>query len=118
MEPIREITEDATSELGSEYSTYNSQTTELVDSIHQLREEVRAEVLARQFQEEVAAGFCSARCSSRRCLKAAFFTVVISLVWMALSVPTVIYIVNVVGETQLFSLEPHGWELQKISETS
>ena len=105
MEAIREITEDEVSEL-SEIDYNNFQSTQLVDSIHQLREDVRAEVLARQFQDDTSAGFCSSTCSSRRCVKVVFFVTVITLIWMTMSVPTIIYIVNKVR------IIPPIWELQ------
>lgn len=103
METIREITEDEVSEL-SEIDYNNYQSSQLVDSIHQLREDVRAEVIARRFQSDTSSGLCSSSCSCHRCLKVIFFMVVIALIWMAMSVPTVIYIVNMVSDSKMVQI--------------
>lgn len=95
MEPIREITEEDI-DTDIEYSTYQSSHD---DSIHRLREDMRYEFWARETEKDTSSSFCPSSCSCARCLKVVFFVMVIGLIWMAMSVPTVIYIVNQVTAT-------------------
>ena len=91
MEPVREITEDdGTSEY--EYSSFQDS-----DDIQHLRREMRAEVIARQFEEETS-GCCALSCSCYKCFKISFLTTVIILIWAAMSVPTIFYIYEVVSD--------------------
>lgn len=92
MDPIREITEDDVSSL----SEINYQSVELMDSIHQLREEVREEILAKQLEQETSSSCFPSSCSCRRCLKAIVFGIVVGLIWATMSIPTVFYVINVV----------------------
>ena len=86
MEPIREITEeDAASEL--DYNSFQE-----IDDIQQLRQEMRQEVLARQFEEETSASCCALSCSCYRCVKVLFLATVITFVWVAVAVPSILYI--------------------------
>lgn len=90
METIREITEeDAASEL--DYNSFQE-----IEDIQQLRQEMRQEVLARQFEEETSAGCCALSCSCYRCVKFLFLTTVIAFVWAAITAPTIYYIRAVV----------------------
>ncbi len=91
METIREITEDeAISEL--DYSSYQE-----TEDIQQLRQEMRAEVLARQLQDETASGCCALSCSCYKCVKVFFLTTVIALVWAVMAIPSILYIKEVVS---------------------
>lgn len=93
MEVIREVTadEDASSEI--DYTDFRTE--DMTDSFQRLRQEVRAEVLARQFEAETSASCCHS-CSCLGCAKTFFLTTVICLIWIGLSVPTIFYIVAVV----------------------
>ena len=94
MEVIREVTdEDASSDV--EYSDFRS--AGITDSFQQLRQEVRAEVLARQFESETSASCCGS-CSCSGCVKTLLLTTVIVLIWLALTIPTIFYTKAVVSK--------------------
>lgn len=83
---------------------YNSfdEAVEIVDSIQQLRQEVREEVIARKLQSEASTG-CLSSCSCYKFWKIVFLTSLICLIWLAMAVPSVLYIVEVVGYVMYYS---------------
>lgn len=91
MQTIREITEDDVSE--AEYTTFDS-TADDLDSVQRLKQEVRAEVIAKQFQSDTSSWFSSCSCS--KCTLVFGIGMVIALIWMAMAVPLVLYTVEVV----------------------
>lgn len=93
MEVIREVTEENLSSI-SEINYNDFQTAQPLDSFQQLRQEVRAEVLARHLQSKNNPSCCR---SWQKCLKVLFLTVVVGCIWLALSVPSIFYIIEVVS---------------------
>lgn len=99
MEPIREITEEfqSTFESGSDYT--NVESGPEMDSIQRLRQEMRAEMIARQFRS----------CSCYKCLKILLSVVIISLIWFGMGIPSALYIKSVVSYIKsLLSTEVSG----------
>ena len=95
MEPI-EITAEE-DDCSSEIEYTNFRRGDMLDSLQELRQEVRAEALARQFQSETSRSCCRPSCSFWRCVKVSVLTMVITFIWLALTVPTVYYIVRLVS---------------------
>jgi hypothetical protein len=95
MEVIREVTadEDASSEI--DYTDFR--TVRLTDSFQQLRQEVRAEVLARQLESDISASCCHC-CTRLSCAKIPILSTVVFLICVALCIPTILYIVAVVSQ--------------------
>lgn len=86
MQAVREITmEETGSEL--DYNSYQE-----IDDIQRLRQEMRAEVLAKQLEEETSSGCCALTCSWYKCVKVVFLTTVIAFIWAAMAVPSILYI--------------------------
>lgn len=94
MEVIREVTEDNLSSI-SEINYNDFETAQSLDSFQQLRQEVRAEVLARHLQSESRPSCFQ---SWQKCLKVFFLTVVIGCILLSLTVPSIFYIVEVVSK--------------------
>ena len=94
MDVIREITDDNLSSI-SEINYSDFQAAQSLDSFQQLRREVRAEVLARHLEPENKPSCCR---YWQKCLKVFFLIVVIGCIWLALSVPSIFYIMGVVSQ--------------------
>ncbi len=97
METIREISADDDASSLPEVDYTNFQATDVLDSFQQLRQEVRTEALARQFESEASGRCCHPPCSCSKCMKVCFLTSVIFLVCLALTVPSIYYVVIVVS---------------------
>ena len=103
MEPIELTAEDDTS---SEAGYITFENAEFLDSFQQLRREVREEALARQFQSEASENCCHPSCSRLKCVKVFFLTAVVCLIWLALTVPSIYYIVIVVSSYTVLGPSP------------
>ncbi len=85
MEPIREISEEISSDVN--YSNFRA-ADEGFDSINQLRHEIRAEVMERELNGRC----CSMKCSWVKSIEVIALLVLVCLVWLAMSVPSALYI--------------------------
>ena len=93
METIREIdVNDDVSE--AEYNNFD--TVEELDSIQHLRQEICSEIFARQYNSDSSSGCSSKLCSHFKCWEAVMLMTVVILIWMAMSVPIILYFTTLV----------------------
>ena len=85
MEVIREVSEDDGASSDVEYTSF--QTT---DSVPHLKEEVQAEVFAREYKS-------SHSCSFFKCCEVIALVIAVCVIWMGMSVPSVLYFIALVS---------------------